>query len=579
MKLINEQAIYDQWAPVIKSKTNILDESRIGWLSKYCHFHKLNESVHNNGYSVLSSLNGMGNVSFPANPNGTGTPFYNGAVGSGDKFPSLLPLAIQVAARTIGFDIVNVIPMASSSGVLPYLDYVYADGNLNTGADKALMIKANVQLTGSVGFVKGTNYYAKLNDTAASNSALILVYVGRSRIDGYSIFRVLDGLSASSSSVAISDVFSSSSAYELYAADGGASTSPLAIESDGVALTGNQLQTKAELVKALEDHIFGPTGAGPTDTDVWSGNYTDPTHPESPMDRATGESTYYRTMNIQTYTKAVEAKTFQIAATITTEQIQDLSKQYGIDLVSMVENALVNDISQSINKHILTRGFALGVTNAIQFSKVELGQSGSGITGLNIDLTQTTGTLATVNVKDAYGNNATMSYNNMSLIASNNAENYLTVARRLFTRIMAAANIISNRGGRGPANFVVTNAQLATALQDISQFTAAPFVNTINQNNGSLYPVGTLSGMTVYVDPNMQWNDSRILVGRKGAEDEPGMKFMPYLMAESIQTISEGTMSPKIAVKSRYALVEAGQLPQTYYFTIYVKAPVGGILG
>ncbi len=81
--------------------------------------------------------------------------------------------------------------------------------------------------------------------------------------------------------------------------------------------------------------------------------------------------------------------------------------------------------------------------------------------------------------------------------------------------------------------------------------------------------------MTGYVDQNMSYNDTRVCIGRKGGDDEPGIKFMPYMMAESIQTIAEGTMSPKIAVKSRYALVEAGQLPQTQYYTIHVR--VGGI--
>jgi hypothetical protein len=75
----------------------------------------------------------------------------------------------------------------------------------------------------------------------------------------------------------------------------------------------------------------------------------------------------------------------------------------------------------------------------------------------------------------------------------------------------------------------------------------------------------------------MSFGDTRVLVGRKGADDEPGMKFMPYMMAESIQTISEGTMSPKIAVKSRYALVEAGFQPETMYFTFYVQIPLGGL--
>ena len=137
------------------------------------------------------------------------------------------------------------------------------------------------------------------------------------------------------------------------------------------------------------------------------------------------------------------------------------------------------------------------------------------------------------------------------------------------SKIIAAGNIVAQRGRRGQANFIVTNIQIATAVQDTAQFTFAPMNNTINQNNGSLYPAGAIAGMTLYVDPNMAYDDTRILVGRKGGDEEPGLKFMPYLMAESIQTIAEGTMSPKIAVKSRYALVEAGQWPETQYYTIY----------
>jgi hypothetical protein len=75
----------------------------------------------------------------------------------------------------------------------------------------------------------------------------------------------------------------------------------------------------------------------------------------------------------------------------------------------------------------------------------------------------------------------------------------------------------------------------------------------------------------------MTWSDNRILIGRKGADEEPGLKFCVYLMAESMQTIAEGTMSPKIAVKSRYALVEAGFHPQTMYTTLHIDLPTGGI--
>ena len=287
------------------------------------------------------------------------------------------------------------------------------------------------------------------------------------------------------------------------------------------------------------------------------------------MLRSVAESTYYNSMGLTTFTKFVEADTFQVAASVTTEQIQDLNKQFGIDVISMIENALVNEVSQAINKHILSRAFQLGWSNCYNFNSVE---------GQNLNLNLVLGATAPgVNLTYLGKEDTSLTLALPSGPSDGGYENLSTLQRRLFSRILAAANVVANRGRRGPANFIVTNANLASAMQDISQFTFAPFANTLTQNNGTLYPVGSLAGMTVYVDQNMRFSDNRILVGRKGGDDEPGLKFMPYMMAESIQTISEGTMSPKIAVKSRYALVEAGFHPETLYFTFFVQTPVGGL--
>jgi hypothetical protein len=506
MKMINEQEIFDNWSPIIESKTTIKDSNKVEWLSKYCHYHSLNESS-STAYQTLSGLAGFQGQ--PVAPTRTAT-------GSGDKFPSLLPLAIQVAAKTVGFDIVPVIPMPGPTGVLTYLDYVYGGGQLNS-ATQPLVIKAGISGTYTVG-----STYTISTPTITAG----LTFVGKSRIDGYNIFRI-NG--AAWGSTTIASIFAVGSLSTLV--DDLAATIPLTVA--------------ATLVPALEDHIAGFTGAGDSDTDAWEGPFASSTGNDGPMTRETGESTYYRSMGLKTFTKFVEAKTYQVAASVTTEQIQDLNKQFGIDVVSMVENALVNEISQSINKHILGTAFTQGATNSTNFAANE-GQS----LNLNLAALPTVGTF----------------------------ENQQTFQRRIFSRILAAANVVANRGRRGPANFVVCNSQIATAIQDISQFVTAPFANTASQNNGSLYPVGSLAGMTVYVDQNMKWNDTRVLVGRKGSDDEPGIKFMPYMMAESIQTISEGTMSPKIAVKSRYALVLAGFHPETMYFTFSITLPSSGLI-
>ena len=505
--------------------------------------------------------------------------------------------------------------MNGPSGVLTYLDYVYAGGrdplapglnnqtslggtaNANVGSlydDKFQVFKVNsaaFSATALAFFIQGNvgDYFIISKQAIGGSSltqALVVAYVGRSRIDGFPLFRLVGEVNQSSGSfpaavtaniaaggtqaLAYYDVLDGASTVNVgtaaaYNLGTGAVTTPAAVAN--ATITGAYF---AELVRALEDHIQGFAGAGPQDNQAFSGNATNGRISYEPMRRGIGETEYYRTMGLQAFTKFVEAETYQVAAQVTTEQIQDLNRQYGIDVVSMMENALVNEVSQSINKHILSRAFALGWQNHYDFNQVEG-------TNLNLNLVQGSNVAYAdfVGKDPGAAGTSTISINipSFQLYGGTTSafENQGTIQRRVQSKILAAANVIAQRGRRGPGNFCVTNLQIATALQDSAQFTFYPLANTVNQNNGALYPLGTLAGMTIYVDPNMNYDDARILIGRKGADEEPGLKFMPYLMAESIQTIAEGTMSPKIAVKSRYALVEAGFHPQTQYFTLLVN--------
>lgn len=108
---------------IAKLKTE--NPEKFGWIAEYASNHAawekgkiLNESFPTYGNpSTLQNINGMGPVMAPANPNGPSV-FYTGNVGSGDKFPTTLPISIEVAARTVGFDIVPVIPMSGPVGIL-----------------------------------------------------------------------------------------------------------------------------------------------------------------------------------------------------------------------------------------------------------------------------------------------------------------------------------------------------------------------------------------------------------------------------------------------------------------------------
>ena len=589
-----EKRIYDKWSPILKENVSITDPYKLSWLSKYAELHESYERDQfeplGESYlaASLSNVNGMGPVTLP-NMSANQTAFYNNAKGSGDNFPTLLPLAIQIAARTIGFDIVSVVPMNGPTGVLPYLDYQYAGGRLDSADNPhAIAIKAG-KIAGA-DYVVGSTYWGlgAAQTGTATVAGLKMKYVGKSRITGKAIFRILGsydvtfdtaGVAASSSAndaITIADVFDGSA---IIAADS-TGLPDESVTTAGTTQTAIAVTESAELVRALEDHIQGFAGAGAYDTDDWSLNGPNPNKDISPMTRGTGETTYFRTMGMKVYTKNIEAKTYKAAVTVTTEQIQDLNRQFGLDIMSLVEANLINEISQGINAHILDRAFKLGWTNHANIYDVE------GISlNLNLKVADTAGTntgaAGTVYYKGMYEYDPTDSTYPYDTASSTgipysyfanygNWENLTTIQRRVKSRVLAASNVIMTRGRRGPGTFVVTNLQIATALQDSAQYTVAPMANTISQEAGSLYPLGTVAGMTIYVDPRMAFQDNRVLVGRKGSDDEPGIKFMPYIMAELTSTIVEGTMAPKTAIMSRYALCESGHFPECQYVTFDV---------
>lgn len=477
-QLINEAEIRETWSPIIEAATGINDASKLAWMSEYCHNHKLYEDATMfMNLDPTMNLRGMGAVAFPS---GFGS--NPATTGSGDKAPTLLPLAMQVAAQTIALDLVPVIPMAGPMGLLSYLDFVYEGGRLDNG-----ITPTYVKTDGTIADLDG-------NTNGVQAGAVL---VGKSRIDGLNIYKINEAGQA------------------YVSADPSRTVASL--------FTG---ETKIELVKGLEDHIPGFSGK---DTNV-------------PFTREEGERTSEKLMGLSLFSKAVEAKTFQVAAAVTREQVQDL-KQFGVDAVAQVEAVLVNELTQSINDLIIKNIADLGAANITKATAA--GEITS--TSMNVEL--------------------------IAASQLNGGKTEGSEHRKILTGILAAANLIANRGRRGAGNFAVVGPQVATALQAVAGYVPNPFANTVSQAAGAIYPVGSIAGVQVYTNPKWTWNNYDVLVGRKGDGNGPGLVFMPYLMAESVQTIAEGTMAPKIAVKSRFALVEAGFHPETQYvkFTIAPK--------
>lgn len=584
MKKLNEAQIVEKWAPSIEQTTGLKDQEKLNWVSIYAHNHALNEAAQggvSSPYSTLYNVPGVGNAQPAQQAATTGSQWYSqDSQGSGDKWPALLPMSLQVAARTVGFDIVNVVPMSGPTGVVSYLDYVYAGGKNPYGAAPAHDPQsANPQTINNPATFTDVSAYTlneapkafKINLVDASAVKTDLTqgevvefqgtggnvngeYIGKSRIDGFAMFKTT---TFSGGATNLGDVFG-----------GGA----VIIVDD--ASNFGPVTTYPSLISTLEDQVQGFAGSGATDGDDWSGTFVNGTALYEPMERGVGEMTYPRPLGLKVFTKFIQVGTYQVSVSVTQEQIQDLNKQWGIDVIAMVENAGINEISQSINKHILSRAFGLGWKNHIRANDVE---------AINLNM-RVDSSVAGTTLPYAYPGegvvvNESMTIPGFSLYPVGQAfENQDTVIKRIMATIIAAGNVVMQRGRRGPANFIVTNIKIATALQTNAQYSFSPIANTFNQSNGSLYPLGTIAGMTLYVDPNMEYEDTRVLIGRKGASDEPGIVFAPYLMAESVKLITEGTGAPKVIIKSRYALVDAGWHPETQYVTLYIKTNPGALI-
>jgi len=568
-----------KWANIITEEFGVKDQTKLSWMSQYAQNHEIYEgqqnpaidASHGGIYATPLNTMGMGDPKNPSTSGLAGGKFGADQIpGSGDIPMSTLTMALEVAAVTIGLELVPVIPANGPWAMLSYMDFPYAGGkydrigNLTSvdgkgpGAEnKPIYIKvpatfsaagawdaikkltpadeAIVTVTAGAGSGSGSG--------AGSAATLVGKFIGISRIDGAVILQVEEAKNGNED-VSIADVMRTATELTV-----GSYTSD-AWEAGSV---------KAELVAAAADHVQGFS------------NFA--TGSDDPMSRAENETGTGNTIGARMFTKLVQMGAYEVTGTVTRQQLQDMPL-YGVDVIGKVLESMQNEISQAINNRILDRVFRLGVDNAdfqYHYQGVDLNLfiNGAG---------STTGRV--LNTFDAYpkyvGLNGAPQWIGAhevpNAVVNTAAENVTTHQRRIMSRILAAANLIANVSRRGRAQWVVTNVKLLSALQDASSFVVAPMVNTLAQDGSqSLYFAGSIAGLNLYVDPYMTWDDTRVCVGRKSNGNDPGVIFMPYILADTVQTIVEGTMAPKLLVNSRFAIVDAGFHPEQSYYTFMVQ--------
>lgn len=558
---INKDRARAKWAPVLESM-GVNDESRLDWMSEYAETHSILES---RAYANQGNVAGMGNVSSAQPGSQPGATISSGAgtTGSGDYGQNLLPVAMKIAAHTIGLDLVSVKPSPGPKIDLMYIDFAYDDtnegndekmtvfkvklansveqGTLKTYLDSILTAEGVTQTVGGL----DTRIYVNLtgagstaagaatsHTAAPSNKEGVLEFLGYSRIDGYPMFRAFHQSNTASSGAwtfqVTANTFDQADTILTVVAAGFSETlnSPAQAATGSFTTSGMDIQ----LISALEDQLPGFVSN-------WSSNV-------APMRRGEDDAHYPGIIAPRVETKTIAVGTISVSSALKRTEMEDIKANTGIDIVQKMESILVNELSQTISKQIVSKVFEMGELNRASAPERNTANIADG-TIFDFDI-------------DTFLSSSGLT-----------GETSHAVQRKLISKILNASNYIATEGRIGAAQYVVTNGNLAAALQDIAGYTINPVKSSIG-DSGNLYPVGQIGNVSIYVDPYMKYNDNRIAVGRKNDADKPGIVFVPYLMAQSINIISEATFAPRMLLRSRYAIAELGWYPQKQYMTIHV---------
>jgi len=639
----NEQ----RYRSLISEELHVSDERRLNWMAQMANVHAIKEGLQPNTgaahgiYATPLNTLGAGNPFMPiglgmnpANGQGNGTgigntgaDFHNPAYvnGSGDVPMSTLSMALEVAAVTVGFDLVATVVATGPMTMLTFVDYPYAGGKLGHIGETALdgkgpddenkpiyiMLKGapetSMEFSSTDGIEAGKTSFQIT--TATNTNGMTGIYMGNSRIDGSVIFQVKSVKDSANADCSIASMFKDADIYTatwsggtivfevpavpeswskdgevvegnlaaLNAAKGTSYADEAAAEAAGwthqEAVAAQGIRITPDLVKGITDHIqsfsnfFGDGQGNPSD---------------DPMTRAQNETGTGNTIGVRMFSKMIQMGNYEVTGAVTRQQLQDMPL-YGIDVIGGVLEACQAEISQALNNRIIDRVMKLGVENY----KVQKSVQGVDF-NLYLGNTVTPGGSANTGKAlkefkafkkfiDLNGNHPNGDVIIPNATKNSSAENVTTHQRRIASRCMAASNLISSVTRRGRAHWILTNAQILTALQDCNGYVVAPYVNNLTQGGEeSLYYAGSIAGMQVYVDPYMLWDDTRICVGRRATVTNnqvqgSGVVFMPYILADTVQIVAEGTMAPKMLVNSRYAIVDAGFYPEQNYYTFMVE--------
>lgn len=532
------------------------------------------------GYSNLANTAGMGAV---VQPGLSGIPGLPGTAGSGDLSQSLLPGALKIWAQTPGLDLVNTINVNSNKVSLLYFDFKYDD---NKGFDddervttfkidmtgttattdldalKAFLraqLVANGVTEGRGRLSKSLYFHMKANGvTAVPTDATVkptgsllgwIEFVGFGRVDDLPMFRAYIQPNTASSGA-----WGFDSTQNTFPATGSIPTLLGSYQIDEVTTSVAYAGTNYTIGSGL-DIAQGTTTVKPVMASL-AEEFVDgfvTGRQRTALTRGQWDATYADKIGPDSQVKDVEIGVAHVKASLRLSELDDYKKMYGVNIIERTKAQLVNLMSQQISTEIV--------------SKIkELGEKNRATTPL------VPAALNTVGNWGGIAGDARVNDFSVPMTATLGGEHNASITRKFVARMSSASYFIMNDGRIGGADFLICSSAGAGMFKSIERYQINP-ADIKMSGMGNLQPAGTIDGIKIFVDPFMNPNDLTVYLGRKTGKEEPGIAFLAYILAQSTEIISEGTMAHTMYMYSRYAVAELGWFAHKQYLAMKVYDP------
>jgi len=238
------------------------------------------------------------------------------------------------------------------------------------------------------------------------------------------------------------------------------------------------------------------------------------------MTTAEGEATTFAEMAFSIEKTSVTAQTRALKAEYTDELAQDLKSVHGLDAAAELSNILTQEILAEINREVVRRVYISAKVGA---------QTGTAVAG------------------------------SFDLDIDSNGRWSVEKFKGLLFQIEREANAVGQLTRRGKANFIITSADVASALAMAGVLDYAPALSTsLNVDDTSTTFAGILNGRyKVYVDPYAANSSATqfFVAGYKGSSAfDAGLFYCPYVPLQLVRATDPNTFQPKIGFKTRYGI-------------------------